>query len=65
MPSPYYVARRATALVGRLRCSHNVSRFALPSKLRPSFNMQVLVADDQGINRKLMCQLLSTFNSSC
>lgn len=41
-----------------------VSRFALPSKLRPSFNMQVLVADDQGINRKLMCQLLSTFNSS-
>ena len=23
MPSPYYVARRATALVGRLRCSHN------------------------------------------
>ena len=26
MPSPYYVAQRATALVGRLRCSHNVTR---------------------------------------
>ena len=23
MPSPYYVAQRATALVGRLHCSHN------------------------------------------
>ena len=28
MLSPYYVAQRATALVGRLRCSHNGYRYS-------------------------------------